>query len=62
METIRAIAPQRLIFLDESRVAVGMTPRYARSLGGAASRKPRRRIDEKILTMLSALSAAECWP
>jgi len=56
VETVRAIAPERLIYLDESGVTTSMTRLYGRCLGG-------RRIHEatpgghwKILTILSAIS------
>ncbi|MGA3371505.1 MAG: IS630 family transposase [Terracidiphilus sp.] len=53
---MRTVAPERLIFLDESGVTTSMTRLYARSLGG-------RRIHEstpgghwKIMTILGAMS------
>ncbi len=56
LEAIRAISPERLIYLDESGVTTSMTRLYGRCLGG-------RRIHEatpgghwKILTILSAMS------
>jgi hypothetical protein len=56
LERIRAIPPERLIYLDESGVTTSMTRRYGRCVGG-------RRIHEatpgghwKILTILSAMS------
>ena len=56
IERIRAILPERLIYLDESGVTTSMTRRYGRCAGG-------RRIHEatpgghwKILTILSAMS------
>ena len=56
LETIQAISPERLIYLDESGVTTSMTRLYGRCLGG-------RRIHEatpgghwKILTILSAMS------
>jgi len=56
LEHIRAIPPERLIYLDESGVTTSMTRRYGRCVGG-------RRIHEatpgghwKILTILSAMS------
>src|ERR1700751_2229237 len=56
LERIRAIPPERLIYLDESGVTTSMTRRYGRCVGG-------RRIHEatpgghwKILTIVSAMS------
>ena len=56
VERIRAIPPERLIYLDESGVTTSMTRLYGRCVGG-------RRIHEatpgghwKILTILSAMS------
>jgi transposase len=53
---IQSVAPERLIFLDESGVTTSMTRLYARSMGG-------RRIQEatpgghwKIMTILGAMS------
>jgi len=57
LETIRAIAPERLIFLDESGVMVGMTPRYARCRGGGRIPEGTPQGHWKILTMLGAMSA-----
>ncbi len=56
LETVRAIAPERLIFLDESGVMVGMTPRYARCRGGDRIQEATPGGHWKILTILGAMS------
>lgn len=56
LETVRAIAPERLIFLDESGVMVGMTPRYARCRGGDRIQEGTPQGHWKLLTLLGAMS------
>jgi transposase len=54
--TIRAIAPERLIFLDESGVTTSMTRLYARASGGGRIFEATPDSRWKILTILGALS------
>jgi transposase len=56
LETVRAIAPERLIFLDERGVMVGMTPRYARCRGGDRIQEATPQGHWKLLTLLGAMS------
>src|SRR5271165_809344 len=55
-ETIARIAPERLIFLDESGVTTQMTRGYARAYGGQRVAEATPQGHWKILTILSALS------
>ena len=55
-ETIGGIAPERLIFLDESGVSTQMTRGYARACGGQRVAEGAPQGHWKILTILSALS------
>ena len=55
-ETIRTIAPERLIFLDESGVTTQMTRTYARACGGQRVAEGAPQGHWKILTILGALS------
>ncbi len=55
-QTIRGIAPERLIFLDESGVTTQMTRGYARACGGQRVVEGAPQGYWKILTILSALS------
>jgi transposase len=55
VETLRAIPPEKLIFLDESGVSTQMTRRYARCLGGARIGEGTPEGHWKILTLLGAL-------
>jgi transposase len=50
------IAPEKLIFLDESGVSTQMTRRYARGMGGARIAQGRPQGHWKILTILGAMS------
>ena len=56
LETIRAISPERLIYLDESGVTTSMTRPYGRCLGGGRIHEATPGGHWKILTVLSALS------
>lgn len=53
---IRAIAPEKLIFLDESGVTTSMTRRYARSAGGQRIHEATPGGHWKIMTILGAMS------
>jgi transposase len=53
---IRQIAPERLIFLDESGVSTQMTRRYGRAPGGARLREAVPAGHWKTLTILGAMS------
>ena len=55
-QTIGRIAPERLIFLDESGVTTQMTRGYARACGGQRVAEGAPQGHWKILTILSALS------
>jgi len=55
-QTIGGIAPERLIFLDESGVTTQMTRGYARACGGQRVAEATPQGHWKILTILSALS------
>ena len=50
------MAPERLIFLDESGVTVGMTRRRGRCLGGRRIHEGTPESRWKVLTILSAMS------
>jgi hypothetical protein len=56
LSKIRAVAPERLIFLDESGVTTSMTRLYARSLGGRRIHKSTLGGHWKIMTILGAMS------
>lgn len=53
---IRTVAPEHLIFLDESGVTTSMTRLYARSLGGSRIHESTPGGHWKIMTMIGALS------
>jgi transposase len=53
---IGAIAPEKLVFLDESGVTTSMTRLYARSLGGQRIAEATPGGHWKIMTILSAMS------
>jgi transposase len=53
---IRTVAPERLIFLDESGVTTSMTRLYARSLGGQRIHESTPGGHWKIMTILGAMS------
>jgi transposase len=53
---IRAIAPEKLIFLDESGVTTSMTRLYARSVGGQRIAEATPGGHWKIMTILGAMS------
>ena len=55
VETLRSIAPEKLIFLDESGVSTQMTRRYARAAGGARVAEATPQVRWKVLTILGAL-------
>ena len=55
-QTIAGIAPERLIFLDESGVTTQMTRGYARACGGQRVAEGAPQGHWKILTILSAMS------
>jgi transposase len=55
-EAIRAISPERLIFLNESGVSTQMTRGYGRCLAGARIAEARPEGNWKILTILGAMS------
>ena len=55
-QTIAGIAPERLIFLDESGVTTQMTRGYARACGGQRVAEGAPKGHWKILTILSAMS------
>lgn len=54
--TLCEIAPEKLIFLDESGVSTQMTRRYARAVGGARIGEGTPQGQWKILTLLGAMS------
>jgi transposase len=54
--TLLQIAPERLIFLDESGVTTQMTRAYARASGGQRVHESAPQGHWKVLTILSALS------
>jgi transposase len=56
LEAIQAIAPERLIYLDESGVTTSMTRLYGRCLGGKRIHEATPGGHWKILTILSAMS------
>jgi transposase len=56
LEAIRAVPPERLIYLDESGVTTSMTRLYGRCLGGRRIREATPGGHWKILTILSAMS------
>ena len=56
VERIRAVPPERLIYLDESGVTTSMTRLYARSRDGARIHEASPGGHWKILTILGALS------
>lgn len=56
LQSIRAISPERLIYLDESGVTTSMTRLYARSRDGARIHEASPGGQWKILTILGALS------
>ncbi|MGH8336107.1 MAG: IS630 family transposase [Gammaproteobacteria bacterium] len=56
VERIRTVAPEHLIFLDESGVTTSMTRLYARSRGGRRIREATPGGHWKILTILGAIS------
>jgi transposase len=53
---IRTVAPEQLIFLDESGVTTSMTRLYARSLGGGRIHESTPGGHWKIMTILGAMS------
>jgi transposase len=55
-DQIRAIAPEQLIFLDESGVTTSMTRFYARSLGGQRIHEATPGGHWKMMTILGAMS------
>lgn len=57
LQHIRAIAPERLIFLDESGVTVGMTRLYGRARRGVRAREATPQGHWQILTILGAMGA-----
>jgi transposase len=56
LDRLRSIAPERLIFLDESGVSTQMTRRYARALRGVRVHETTPEGSWKILTILGAMS------
>jgi len=56
VERIRAVPPEKLIFLDESGVTTSMTRPYGRCLGGRRIREATPGGHWKILTILAAMS------
>jgi len=50
------ISPERLVFLDESGVTVGMTRRFGRCLGGRRLHEGTPQSRWKVLTILGAMS------
>jgi len=56
LATIRTIAPERLIYLDESGVTTSMTRLYARVHGGIRVHEAAPQGHWKILTILGAMS------
>jgi transposase len=55
-KTILTIAPERLVFVDESGVTVGMTRRFGRCLGGKRLHEGTPESHWKVLTILGAMS------
>lgn len=55
-KTILTIAPERLVFVDESGVTVGMTRRFGRCLGGQRLHEGTPESHWKVLTILGAMS------
>lgn len=55
LQTLRAISPERLIYLDESGVTTSMTRLYARSRDGARIHEAAPQSHWKILTILGAI-------
>jgi transposase len=58
LERIQQIAPEKLIYVDETGVSTQMTRRSGRTLGGARLREAVPAGDWKTLTILGALSTA----
>jgi transposase len=56
VETLRAIPPEKLIYLDESGVSTQMTRLYARCVGGARIHEGTPDSRWKILSILGAIS------
>ncbi len=56
LDRIRSVAPERLIFLDESGVSTQMTRRYARAPRGVRVHETTPEGNWKILTILGAMS------
>lgn len=56
VQALGDIAPEKLIFLDESGVSTQMTRRYARGMGGARIAEGTPQGHWKILTLLGAMS------
>jgi transposase len=56
LDRLRSIAPERLIFLDESGVSTQMTRRYARAERGVRVHESTPEGNWKILTILGAMS------
>lgn len=56
LDRLRSIAPERLIFLDESGVSTQMTRRYARAPRGVRVHETTPEGNWKILTILGAMS------
>jgi transposase len=56
VEQLRAIAPERLVFLDESGVSMQMTKRYGRARRGRRIAEATPEGNWKILTILGAMS------
>lgn len=56
VEILRAIPPEKLIFLDESGVSTQMTRLYGRAVGGARITEAAPQGSWKILTILGAMS------
>ena len=57
LDRIARIAPERLIFLDESGVSTQMTRRWGRAIGGARVRETVPEGRWKILTILGAMNS-----
>jgi transposase len=57
VQALGGIAPEKLIFLDESGVSTQMTRRYARGRGGARIGEGTPQGHWKILTILGAMSS-----
>ena len=56
LDRLRSIAPEQLIFLDESGVSTQMTRRYARAPRGVRIHETTPEGNWKILTILGAMS------